>query len=219
MLNEAEYELLLQAVYHKENDHLRIGQKYMNKLYFINPIVHKQISESRYDPFYQDSLVDDFLKLMRGEMKMLSQEERKSIINEILEELKEKPNLSDDGYSMGKEKPKYVLSLDIDMNGGLEILVANELIGYISLSGRCEILNNIECVDNYQLWLENGKLIDDSFVDWIGGGVYGIIDNVLKRIYADGTTTNIYDFGSTIANDACSDENIIRMKSGKAILF
>ena len=51
------------------------------------------------------------------------------------------------------------------------------------------------------------------------GGTYAIIDYSLRRTYEDGSMTNIYDFDATIANDACSDKNIIRMRSGKAILF
>ncbi len=133
----------------------------------------------------------------------------------------------DNGYeecnSCREEVKKRELSLRVEETGELTILYGdfdggyNEL-GHISDDGECNILNDSDLILNYEQWLRNGKKTSPNSVIW-KGGEYIIVDYILKRIYQSGTTTSIYDFGSTIANDACSDVNIVRMKSGKAVLF
>jgi len=91
-------------------------------------------------------------------------------------------------------------------------------LGTINAEGECSFLDSHTAVDYYDSWIDGGKIVSPAEVIW-KGCTYALVDYTLKRIYEDGTTTNIYDFDTTIANDACSDDNLQRMRSGKIILF
>jgi len=109
--------------------------------------------------------------------------------------------------------------LEVGSLNSLDIKVLGEsrgFIGTVSFDGECHILCTSIFVSNYEYWIEQGRKTDDTTTIHWKGKDYAIIDSVLRCLT---DSTNVYDFGTSSANDACTDNNIMRMKSGKPILF
>ena len=51
----------------KTYPYLRLGQQLFNNLYDINPELANNIRGTKYDPFYNDDVIPEFLKYIQNE--------------------------------------------------------------------------------------------------------------------------------------------------------
>ena len=51
----------------KDEGVLRLGQSYMNALYEVNSQLYKDITNTENDPFYEDKLINNFMKYLLKE--------------------------------------------------------------------------------------------------------------------------------------------------------
>ena len=116
------------------------------------------------------------------------------------------------------KKDKYIMTLSVGGSGFLNINIDDVTIGYINYDGECHILNSDNLVKQHQNWLNNGKMIDPSEINWKDGEYY--INDFLILTKAGESNCNIYDFDFCLSLNGCQDENIKRFKhNARPILY
>lgn len=107
-----------------------------------------------------------------------------------------------------EEKQKQdKLHLKVDGDGDLAITYKDDFVGFISNTGGCYLITNI---DLYEQWREDGMLVDNSVVEW-RGGKYNINDDFdLARV--DIQSGDIFNINTVHIYANCEDTNIKRYK-------
>jgi len=67
MLSDKDWEVLNKLLIMYINEGQRSGQAYMNALFKVNPKIYNDITNTEFDPFYNDDKVIKFLKKLNGE--------------------------------------------------------------------------------------------------------------------------------------------------------
>ena len=141
---------------------------------------------------------------------MENKTEIEKIENEI-ESLREQLDAIKTKIEKEQNKDKYVMRLEVG-DGSLLVIINDIIIGFVGeWSGYIHSLfSQDKVLDAYEKWVETGREVDNSVVDW-NGGEYLI--NVGSRLVRKDIDRGwIYDFVNCRAHGGCADTNIKRHK-------